>query len=86
MLFRSFIMADSLPPNGLPAVKAQSDQAQIISQDSAEFKIIQFDVNFIKLRTNFSSAKFLVYNDSYHTSWKVFVNGKENPEIYSAVK
>ncbi len=41
------------------------------------FRILDFDVNSLKLRTNFSSPKFLVYNDAFHSGWQVFINGKK---------
>jgi len=34
-----------------------------------------FDVNALKLHSNFSKEKVVVYNDSYTTSWKAFLDG-----------
>lgn len=36
----------------------------------------QFGPNRISLSTDFSSAKFLVYNDSYHSAWKASIDGR----------
>jgi len=35
-----------------------------------------FDVNTLRLKTNFSKPELLVYNDSYTTSWKAYLDGK----------
>lgn len=51
-------------------------QAMIIEKSSDQFEILDFDLNDIKFRTKFDDSKFLVYNDSYHTAWKAYVNGK----------
>ncbi|VAW19701.1 hypothetical protein MNBD_BACTEROID05-669 [hydrothermal vent metagenome] len=51
--------------------------AQTLTAESDDFKVLKYDVNQIKVKTNFSQRKFLVYNDSYHSKWKAFVNGKE---------
>ena len=48
-----------------------------ILEESENFRVLHFDVNSLKLKTNFPARKFLVYNDSFHSYWKVFINGKE---------
>jgi len=53
------------------------DQGKIIGGESEKFSILNFNVNSLKLKTNYNSRKFLVYNDSYHTGWNVFVNNKK---------
>ncbi len=35
-----------------------------------------FDVNTLRLKANFAKPKILVYNDSYTSSWKGFLDGK----------
>jgi hypothetical protein len=54
------------------------DQAMIVSAPSDALKVLFFDANSIKLRTHFNKEKFLVYNDSYHPDWQVFINGKKD--------
>jgi len=49
----------------------------VISRDSREVQVLELDANILKLKTNFDMDKFLVYNDSFHTGWKAFVNGVE---------
>ncbi len=52
-------------------------RAQILMAESDDFEILKYDVNQIKVKTNFSQRKFLVYSDSYHSKWKAFINGKK---------
>jgi len=39
-------------------------------------EVLNYNSNTLKLKTNFSHPKFLVYNDSFHREWKAFINGK----------
>ena len=43
---------------------------------SPELDVIYFDVNTLRLKVNFKRDKTIVYNDSYTTSWKGYVDGK----------
>jgi len=43
---------------------------------SQEISVDAFDVNTLKLHLNFSKPKLLVYNDSYTSSWKAFLDGR----------
>jgi len=52
-------------------------QAGIISENSQELQLLEYDVNFIKVRTHFNTRKFLVYNDSFYNGWEAFINGKK---------
>lgn len=52
-------------------------KAQAITEDSENFKILNFNVNSLKLLTNFPQRKFLVYNDGYTINWMVHINGKK---------
>lgn len=58
-------------------------KAFVLSGNSENFRVLQFDANSLKLLTNFSARKFLVYNDSFTSYWKVFINGKSD-KIYRA--
>ena len=42
-----------------------------------------FDVNSIKIQTQYADEKFLVYTDSFHKHWKAFINGKSTA-VYRA--
>lgn len=59
------------------ATPASSPAAQRITGDSFQLKVLAFDANSLRLRTNFDARKFLVYNDSFYRGWKVFINGKQ---------
>ena len=48
-----------------------------VTKDSPDVQVISSDVNFVKLKTKFSQAKFLVYNDAYHSNWQAFIQGKK---------
>jgi len=68
-----------LPLNAKDAVSKgkEGSHGEVIRKNSDQFQILKFDLNEIKFKTNFSSRKFVVYNDSYHPRWKAFINGKE---------
>ena len=51
--------------------------AQPVSENSNEFQVTHFDINSIKIKTNLPSSKFLVYNDSFHSGWRAFVDRQE---------
>jgi len=42
---------------------------------SPELSVDYFDVNTLKLKSNFSKPQIVVYNDSYTTSWKAYLDG-----------
>jgi hypothetical protein len=46
-------------------------------------RVIRFDVNTIELEVDLPYRKFLVYNDSYHTGWRAFIDGKR-VKLYQA--
>jgi len=65
------------------AVKSQtqynmnfSDQFYIVKKDDPFVKLLNFDTNYLRLKTNFNQPKYLVYNDNYHTQWQASINGK----------
>lgn len=60
---------DVVVPAGVP------EKAQVIRGESANFKVLDFRLNFIRVMTDLPAPKFLVYNDSYHSSWRAFING-----------
>lgn len=53
------------------------NKGAFLDGDRADFKVAGFDVNGVKISTNFNTEKFLVYNDSFHSHWKAFINGNE---------
>jgi len=57
--------------------RAVSKKAQVMTRHSPSVRLLDFDINFIKLKTNFDSQKFLVYNDNFYTGWQAFINGKK---------
>ena len=44
---------------------------------SSALNVDYFDVNTLRLKTNFAAAQILVYNDSYTTFWKAFIDGRQ---------
>ncbi len=50
---------------------------QIITNDSPEVKVLSFNANSIRLKTDFSSRQYLVYNDHYDQHWQAFLDGKK---------
>ncbi len=57
--------------------KNSTARAQVMGKNSGQLKVLNFNVNALKISTRFSKQKFLVYNDSFTSFWKVFVNGRE---------
>jgi len=57
--------------------KHPADQFEKIAQNSPQLTVLDFDLNKIKFRTNFSETKFLVYNDSFHNEWKCFMDNQK---------
>jgi len=64
----NFSLAESRIGNGL--------NYQVLTEDSERFKILKATVDSIKIKTNFSEGKFLVFNNVFHRHWKAVLNGK----------
>ena len=56
---------------------------EVIEGPRDDFKVVSFDVNTLKIQTNFSKDKFLVYTDSYQSDWRATIN-KKNQKLYRA--
>ena len=67
----------------LTKASSRHNPPDFISQEGPELKVTDFDLNRIEFQTHFDKEKFLVYNDSYQSDWKAFVNGKP-AKIYRA--
>ncbi|OGX05390.1 MAG: hypothetical protein A2Z88_00705 [Omnitrophica WOR_2 bacterium GWA2_47_8] len=63
--------------------RAVDYQGEAIAGNSDTFQVLSFDLNHIKLKTNFPKDKFLVYSDSYNSQWQAFINGAKAP-LYRA--
>jgi len=51
-------------------------RAEVVIENQGNFEVLKFDVNVVRLRTNFDSWRFLVYNDAYHSEWRAYIDGK----------
>jgi hypothetical protein len=58
------VLYDDLSPAGEP-----------VMGPGPELNVTYFDVNTLRLKTDFSRPKTIVYNDSYTTSWKAYLDG-----------
>ncbi len=76
----AFVPRADAPPN---MGKKTSPTAEAVLNDSAQFQVLQYGMNAVKIKTNYPAEKFLVFNDSSHPFWKAFLNGKE-VKIYRA--
>jgi len=56
--------------------KDYSEQSEVITGNNENFHVMEFDINSLKIKTNFRQRKFLVYNDSFHQDWFAYLNGK----------
>lgn len=72
----AFVSSASVLLDEVGPVAGEGATARVMTKDTLEFQVIKFDMNSIKLKTNFSSRKFLVYNDNFHSGWQAFVDGK----------
>lgn len=65
---------------GYPGPKVIGDirasQPMVFVGASEAFKIVKGSTDSVTLDVNFSSAKLLVFNDSFHPDWRVKVNGR----------
>ena len=57
-------------------IQHPNPQAQRLSGDTDSFKILDYDVNTVRLKTNFKFNKFLVYNDGFYKGWQARVNNR----------
>jgi hypothetical protein len=48
-----------------------------VSGPSPQLSVVRFDVNTLKVKTDFSVPRILVYNDSYTSSWKAYLDGTQ---------
>ncbi|MBF0484554.1 MAG: YfhO family protein [Candidatus Omnitrophica bacterium] len=60
----------SLAPNIL--------NAKVLVKGSAEVKILYFDANALRLKTNLNQPKFLLWTDGYHPEWHIYIDGRES--------
>ncbi len=61
-------------PLKLPELKDTDSFARVITENSKEFKLLSFDVNWIKVKTNFLQPRFLVYNSLFYSQWNAFID------------
>ena len=47
-----------------------------MSGPTPQLSVSHFDVNTLEMKTDFSRPKILVYNDSYTTSWKAYLDAR----------
>ncbi|MCC6758976.1 MAG: hypothetical protein IT395_05070 [Candidatus Omnitrophica bacterium] len=57
-------------------VGPDSPSPMAIEKDSEQFRVVRSDANMVKIRTNFSAEKFLVFNDGYYPGWHAYLNDK----------
>jgi len=60
-----------------------SNNSEIVRWNTDQFKVLDYNANSLTLKTKLKTDKFLVYNDSYHKSWRATINGKAS-QIYRA--
>jgi hypothetical protein len=62
---------------------AGGNQVELVTEQSKNVQLLEFDANVVRLKTAFPTKKFLVYNDSFYHGWQAFINGNEVP-LYKA--
>jgi hypothetical protein len=53
-----------------------SSVGEPVKGPSNDLSVDYFDVNTLRLRSKFANPKTVVYNDSYTTSWKAYLDGR----------
>ena len=72
-----FLAPDKVTPGDVRSSATSSHSLEPITSQSTSIKVLSFDVNTLKIRTNLAAARFLVWTDSYDSNWHVYINGKE---------
>lgn len=67
-----------------PSARA-SYYARTVEAPSPDFHVDGYTANSIRIKTNFSHPQFVVYNDSYHKEWRLYLNGREQPIVRSNI-
>ena len=57
-------------------VQSPGARAQLIQANSDGLRVITYDVNTVRFKTNFKTEKFLVYNDGFYPGWQARINGR----------
>ena len=73
---KAFVSSDDPEVLAAQSQGRHSYYAQPLEGDSDSFRVVRYNVNQIKVKTDFTQPKFLVYNDSYHTQWRVRIDGR----------
>jgi len=77
----AFISTEASTEHARDSSGPYATSAEIIEGNSKFFDVLKYNVNSIKIRTHFDKEKFLVYNDSFHSGWRAFIDGKQT-KIY----
>jgi hypothetical protein len=60
-----------------PLTNGAAPRRIALKKNSALLSVTFFNYNVLRLKTDFPIAKFLVYNENYHSEWRVFIDGKK---------
>lgn len=60
-----------------------TDKKEDLMQNTKELKVLRFNAGELLLKTDFLMSRFLVYNDSWDTGWRVYIDRKE-AKLYRA--
>lgn len=81
----AFVFKESFAMKEFDQIKNVNEKAVTIDAESNNFNIKKYKLNSIRFTTNFQQRKFLVYNDSYHSKWEVFINGEQKEILRSNI-
>lgn len=73
----AFVSGDEYKMTIPTSHKEYSPHAQIVKFNSEQIKHLGFNGNYLKLKTNFDTDKFLVFNDGFHSEWQAFIDGQK---------
>ncbi len=49
----------------------------LVKENTDSIKVLYYDVNSIKVQTDFDSDKILVYTDNFYPKWEAYINNKK---------
>lgn len=84
-LYHKFIGYDSEPTlegvSEIDHVRDTGISKELIEGQTGQFEVVRYSANSVQVKTNFAKAKFLVYNDNFHSGWRAIINNQMTPLI-----
>ncbi len=73
----ALLAKEKLKPEDIRVLPSAAPLFEIVTNKTSSVKVLGFDVNTLRLKTELDRPKFLLWSDNYHPDWHAFINGKE---------